>query len=232
MSSGDDVTGVRPKQTRTGMLRAVGRSSTGLRVAAGIVGVVCATTAAAWWLASDDEPVDPAALRPTVTYASYPLRPGGAFTIGSLNIRTSGVDVEILEVRPYTSTNVEYLGSVAIWPRDMTGPQIGFAEGFPPAGQARHHSALGVVVPAAELTFRPPGHDEPADLFVAAGFRMREGTVGAVNGITVVYRAGNRNITEHFRQAAVACVRPKSNCPSDEELEPILRELGVLRDHG
>ncbi|MGQ0464791.1 MAG: hypothetical protein ACT4QG_05680 [Sporichthyaceae bacterium] len=190
---------------------------TGRRVAlvAGVaLGLIAAATGGFVWSQNGGDAV--AVQRPEVTFGLHPLDPGEKFSLGSMWIEDPGGDLEILEVRPITSPNVEYLGAITIWPRDYATSSLDVGNGFPAPQQPHHHPAIGVVVPAAEFTYVDPKVGKPAALFVTAGFRIREGDVGAVNGVTVVYRVGGAVKRTHFRHAAIACVKPH-RCESTEK---------------
>lgn len=194
---------------------------------------------AALWLRPEGKLTEPPLLRPLTTYTTYPLDPEQArFSLGAIYIRDPGAEVEILEVKPLHSANVDYLGAFAVWPSDL--PDGGFAgssgEGFPSPEQRRHHPAFGVVVPAEEFDHIPKGWDRPAPLTVTAGFRIREGTRGAMNGLLLVYRVGDRVVREHVRQAMIACVEPLKDCSPDEPADgsdasnSYLSDLGLIKD--
>lgn len=51
-----------------------------------------------------------------------------AFYLGGLHLERPAKNVEVTDVEVLTSPNVEYLGAVAIWPRDYWG-----GEGTPSA---------------------------------------------------------------------------------------------------
>jgi hypothetical protein len=131
------------------------------------------------------------------------------FSAAYLGLEDHGKDLEILKVEARTSPNVEYLGSVSMWPRDIEilGSYPGNKFGYP--AYKAHRPAFGTVVPAAELDYSPRGFDgEPADLFLNAGFRLVSGDVGAVNGIQVTYKFGGKTKRQFFAHAIVVCKAP------------------------
>ncbi|MGQ0464796.1 MAG: hypothetical protein ACT4QG_05705 [Sporichthyaceae bacterium] len=146
---------------------------------------------------------------PTTVFVLNPLNPGEKFSLGSIYFEHTGSDLEILEVNPRMSANLDYLGAIAIWPQDSYRSALDVGNGFPAKQQKYHHPALGVVIPAAEFDKPTIGLDEPSHLLaVTAGFRIRIGDVGAVVGVELVYRAGKKVKRQYFAQAAVACVKP------------------------
>ncbi|MGQ0466151.1 MAG: hypothetical protein ACT4QG_12600 [Sporichthyaceae bacterium] len=130
------------------------------------------------------------------------------FSAAYLGLEDKGKDLQILKVEARMSPNLEYLGSVAIWPRDVeaNGGNPGNKFGYP--AYAAHHPAFDIVVPAKELDYQPKGFGAPADLFVTAGFRLVSGDVGAVNGVLVTYRFGGKTKRQFFAHAIVVCKAP------------------------
>ena len=131
------------------------------------------------------------------------------FSVG-LDIKDKGHDVEILEVKAFTSPNVQYLGANAIWPRDLRpGGQPGVGEADWPAGPHSRHS-IDTVVPASELDFVPVhfGPGAPGDLFVQAGFRLASGDLGGLNGLKLRYKVGGKTKTKYFSYGVVVCMKP------------------------
>lgn len=130
------------------------------------------------------------------------------FSVG-LDLVEKGKDIQILEVKAFTSPNVEYLGANAIWPRDLDpeNGQPGVGEADWPAGTHGRHP-LHVVVPAAELEFEPKGFGAPGDLFVQAGFRLASGDLGGLNGLKLRYKVGGKTKTEYYSYGVVVCMKP------------------------
>lgn len=120
-------------------------------------------------------------------------------------ITDKGKDIEILEFKARTSPNVEYIGSVAVWPRDLdvTQGQPGVLPGYP-TGTLGHHPA-DMVVPAAELLFEPKGFGAPGDLFVQAGYRLTSGDVGGVLGVKVRWKTGGKTKSQYYSWGVVVC---------------------------
>ncbi|MGQ0624776.1 MAG: hypothetical protein ACT4PP_09050 [Sporichthyaceae bacterium] len=169
---------------------------------------------------------------PATVYTLFPQEPGIPFSLSALSLKQLGEDVEILDVLALTSPNVEFLGTFAVWPSDLLeyGAVAYTGSGFPHKNQRVNHPAIGTVVPAAEFDFVPRFLGTAAPLTITAGFRIREGSVGAVNGLVVVYRRGDDIVREHVRSAVIACVKPMRDCGSQggaDETE-ILRELGLV----
>lgn len=171
---------------------------------------------------------------PSTTYGVSLDKDESDFTMGLLYIERPGAELEILEVHPLTSPNVEFLGAFTVWPRDfLTSSRLAVSPTFPPSRMKVRHS-LGEVVPAAETGFVPAGESEaPSPLTVAAGFRIRSGDKGAVNGIQVVYKAGSKTLRQVFKQAAFVCIKPLRCTPPDgvstsEWENQFLRQFGLL----
>lgn len=118
-----------------------------------------------------------------------------------------------------------------VWPRDQTDEPYGGGPGYPAPEQGPHHPAFGVVIPAAETAFVPPGFDKTPPLMVTAGFRITSGDVGAVNGVRVTYRADGQTKEQVFRQAIVGCVKPNP-CENPKGEDPSGFADGVLRQFG
>ncbi|MGQ0631438.1 MAG: hypothetical protein ACT4P1_10365 [Sporichthyaceae bacterium] len=169
-------------------------------------------------------------IAPATVYELVPFAAGTAFSTSDIAIRDSGEDIEVLDIIPLMSANVDFLGAVAIWPRDLqdygavgyTGP------GFPGPDQQINRPAIGTVVPAAEMRFVPEFLGSVPHLTIPVGFRIREGNRGAVNGLVVVYRRGDDIVREHIRSAIIACVKPVKNCAPGRDTDAILRELGLI----
>lgn len=198
------------------------------------VAVALTAAAATWWLRPGSDLTDQLGIRPTTTYETFPLDANQPFSLGDIVIRDASAEVEILEIEPLASANVEYLGAFTVWPRDLIDyGAIGYAgPGFPAPAQRTNHPATGVVVPAEELTFVPSFLDAAPPLTVTLGFRIREGVVGAVNGLILTYRVGDKVVRQHVREALIACVKPQKSCvPGDgSDTDAVLRDLGILRD--
>jgi hypothetical protein len=139
-----------------------------------------------------------------------PFKPGKPteFSLVALSVNVAGKTVEILEVRPVATPNVEYIGAIAVWPDEAKGNTSDGGPGFPPATVTKHHPALGVVVPASATGYLYPGESAPRDLVVNAGFRLTSAESGAVNSIEVVYRVDGEVRRERSRTGVVACVDP------------------------
>lgn len=185
-----------------------------------------------WMLRGSGEQLRPT--HPSTTYTLESMAPGEtSFSLASMYLNEVGKEVEILDVMTLTSPNVEFLGALVVWPRDQTMVPYGGGPGYPAAEQGPHHAAFGVVIPAAETAFVPPGFDKPPPLMVTAGFRIRSGDLGAVNGVRVTYRADGTTKHEVFRQAIIGCVKPNP-CENPKGRDPsefanaALRRFGLL----
>lgn len=147
--------------------------------------------------------------RPLILNTLGTFKPGqDTFSMALMPLEEKGQDIEIVKVEARTSSNVEHIGTAAVWPRDLdVEGNPGNMFGFPVLGPS--HPALGIVVPAAELDYSPKGFDGVSgDLFVNAGFRLVSGDVGAVNGIRVTYRVGNKIKQKFFAHAVIVCKAP------------------------
>lgn len=158
---------------------------------------------------------------PEITTVLPPFSPGSdtKFSIG-LDILDKGQDIEIFEVKARTTPNVEFLGAYGIWPRDLDPAQgqPGVSVGFPTGTRSRHR-AFGVIVPAAELDFRPAGFRRPGDLFVQAGYRLTSGDIGGLLGLKVRYKVGGKTKSEYFPWGVIVCVKPHRCGGSGDSLD-------------
>lgn len=181
---------------------------------------------------ADDEFV---AAAPTGGYVMELKKADPTFTLSSIYIERPG-EVRILEVRALTSPNVEYLGAaVNVWPSEYRTTPLSVGPGFP-SPELKVHHPLEEPVPVAEMNLAPqPGVTSPPPLAIAAGFRIVSGDLGAVNGVRVIYTANGERFVETFRQAVIACVKPRP-CDEPEGTDfntwqnGILTEFGLLRE--
>lgn len=153
------------------------------------------------------------------------------FSLATARIYAAGKEVKVLSFAVLPSSNVEVLGAVAVWPRDLDGePPVG-GPGFPPRNQQRHHP-IDAVVPAAATSFIPAGFDVPPPLTLVLGFRLLSGA-GAVNGVTVVYSVDGETQRRHFRHAVIACLESEP-CNEDgndpDFVRNLLRRDGLLAE--
>lgn len=201
------------------------------RVTIGLLVVILTVGAGgiAWTLNKSGDSFGPS--KPRIGYGMSLNKTDPVFTLGMLMIERPGRDITVLEVRPLMSANVEFLGAYTVWPRDLLGNVISAGLGFPPReSQVRH--PIGVLVPAEETAFVPAGdpEGEPPPLMVAAGFRVRSGDLGAVNGVQVIYKDGGKTVREVFEHSVIACVKPRRCIPPDgvqDWDEQILRGFGL-----
>jgi hypothetical protein len=153
--------------------------------------------------------------------------------IAGLTLKHAEGDIEILKLVPLMSTNVEFLGAYTVWPRDFTGTYYAGGPGYPAKDQPRRHPAFGEIVPADELGIvAPKAGATPAKLTISAGFRIVSGDIGAVNGLTIVYRAGGSVHRELIRQAIISCVKPNpcTSARHSEFEDATLATLGLVSD--
>jgi hypothetical protein len=164
-----------------------------------------------------------------VTYGGIMVKKDGRFHVGVADIEPAGRDVTVLEVTPLMSDTVEFLGAVTVYGRGIKKTNVGAGTSFPPSYVATSHP-IGEVIPFAETTYVPRGWDAPAPVEVAAGFRLRPGaTAGAVNGIRIVYKVGNKKHTEIKRYAAVACSNGCPQMKADRDFpEHYLQQSGMV----
>lgn len=155
------------------------------------------------------------------------------FTLSSLYISRPGSELQVLEVQALTSPNVDYLGAVNIWPRDLATNALSVGPGYP-APEIKVHHPIDEVVPAAETDVPAlPGVASQPPLALALGFRLTSGDLGAVNGVRVVYRANGRTAEETFRHALIVCTKPRLCEPAKGESESeyndrVLSQFGLL----
>lgn len=143
-------------------------------------------------------------LSPQTTVELTAMTPGQTEFSLATPLSAAGKEVEILAIQTLISSNVELIGAVAVWPRDLDGTPSAGGLGYPP----RRHHPIKTVVPPAETSFIPTGFDEPPPITIALGFRLLSGA-GAVNGVTVVYRVDGETQRRHFRHAVIACLEPE-----------------------
>lgn len=150
----------------------------------------------------------------------------------SFRIERAGSRIRVLNVEALTSPNVEQLGAVTVWPRDLPGANMGFGAEYPPPTAKAVHP-LSEEIPAAETLVIPKPFTKPPAVYVVAGFRLREGDVGAVNGVRVTYEADSKKTSDTWTVAAIGCLRPKdckgptgSDDPGFEDR--VLTEAGLL----
>jgi hypothetical protein len=157
---------------------------------------------------SDSASLEPERPRRTFYVKLFPTEK--AFTVSTLFINDgAGKEIEILEVRPLGSPNLDYLGAITVWPRNGKDSTFDGGEGFPADAIRTYHPALGTVIPASETGFvHPDEAGKPRPVVVNAGFRLTGGSVGFVNGVEVVYRVGNDKRSERARTAIIACMNP------------------------
>lgn len=156
---------------------------------------------------SGDESLEPA--KPTTTFTGPPITVKDPTFHVSFYLAYPGSELKVLEVTALTSPNVTSLGAVTVWPRDLLDGNVGGGPKFPPPDIKASHT-LGEVVPASETTFVPKGFDGPGDVAVSVGFRLEDQSVGAVNGVRIVYLVDGKRKVEVHRTAVIACVKPKS----------------------
>lgn len=170
--------------------------------------------------------------RPTTTYTGFAISEQSRDFHVAVGLDHPGSTIQIIDVKAHTSRNVEYLGAVTVWPRDLERYNIGAGVGYPPESVKRTHP-ISEPVPPAETLFEPRGFGEPGAVAVVAGFRLASGDIGAMNGIRVVYEVDGKRMIEDSSQAGIACLRPKQ-CEGpggldDPEFEKrVLFEAGLL----
>lgn len=150
----------------------------------------------------------------------------------SFRIERPGTTIRVLNVQALASPNVQYLGAVTVWPRDLPMQNMGFGPEFPPP-KAKATHGLDEEIPAAETQVVPKPFSQPPPIWVVTGFRLLEGDIGAMNGVTVTYEASGKKSTDTWTVAAIACLQPKkcegpqgSDDPNFENR--VLSEAGLL----
>lgn len=199
-------------------------------IVAGTAVAVLATgvSAAAWARGGSAElPLE----RPSATFGLTKMEPGKtAFSLGSVRILEPGKEVRIVSVKAAHSDNIEYLGAIAVWPRDHQGTLFTGGPGFPNLTHQKKHHPVDEVIPASETAYVPPRAPGPMPVGVTLGFRLLSGA-GAVNGVTIVYKADGKTKREHFRHAVVGCVKPEPCDTKNPEFSSnLLRRLGLIKD--
>ncbi|MGQ0625364.1 MAG: hypothetical protein ACT4PP_12045 [Sporichthyaceae bacterium] len=175
------------------------------------------------------EPLEPA--EPEESYLGVSMT-DRRFTVSSLYLRHPGKDITVLSVEPLTSPNIEYLGSFVVWPRDFRTHALTAGRGFPSPLMPNRHP-LGELVPASETAYLELSdrNGNPAPVFVAAGFRLASGDIGAVNGIRVTYDLDGKTKRETFRYAAIVCLPDCADRPDWDTRkfeDNTLRRFGLL----
>jgi hypothetical protein len=194
-----------------------------------LLAVLMLASSAVAWRMTRPEPFRVA--QPQVVYGGVSVGKDRAFHIGIAEIEAPGKEVNVLEVTPLMTDTVEFLGAVTSYGPDAQ-PQGGpGAAGikFPPPYMHTTHP-IGEVIPASATSWpRRPGH-EPMPVIVSAGFRLKPGaSAGAVNGIRVVYKVGDKKHTEIHRYAAVACTKGCPQMDADDDFpDHYLRQTGML----
>lgn len=185
-----------------------------------------------YWLRRDGDALP--RLKPEVTYTLESMTPSkNKFTLG-VDILAAGQELEIVSVTALTSPNVEYLGAFAAWPRDHEGGAVySGGSGYPSKEQPKRHP-LHQPVPAAETALVPKGFEGTQPVTVNAGFQLISGGVGAVNGVTVVYKLDGDTKREHYRYAVVGCMKTQKNCNRNLEdsnfTSDVLERYGLVKD--
>lgn len=210
-------------------------------LAAGAVLVTLAVAGSLlWWRSTADEalPINGASVGAVMILPKN--QPD--FTMGLFLIERPGAEVTVVEVKPYTSPNVEFLGAFTVWPRDEPDNKLQASRGFPPTPPRSHFDPavrhpLGEVIPATETAHIPddPDFTRPPPVRVMAGFRIRSGDVAAVKGVEIEYRVNGKRVRELFDHEIIACVDP-SPCEPPAGMsesawqDQILRQFGLLRE--
>lgn len=146
----------------------------------------------------------------------------------SVDIHRPGSTIKVLDVQALTSPNVEYLGAVTVWPRDLPGVNIGFGPKYPPPKAKAVHE-LGEEIPAAETLIAVKPFTQPPPVNVVAGFRLLDGDIGAMNGVKVTYEADGKKSTDTWTVAAIAC---SMTCQESKESEDPDFEKRTLSEAG
>ena len=159
--------------------------------------------------------------------------PEKTFTLSSLYIDHPGAELRVLTVEALTSPNVEYIGTVNIWPRDLATNALTVGPGFP-APELKKHHPMDQVVPAVETDIPAmPGISSQPPLALAAGFRLVSGDIGAVNGVRAVFTVNGKKTEQIFRDAVIVCTKKRLCEPSQGESESeyndrVLSQFGLL----
>lgn len=159
--------------------------------------------------------------------------PEKAFTLSSLYISHPGAELRVLAVEALTSPNVEYIGTVNIWPRDLATNALTVGPGFP-APELKKHHPMDQLVPVEETDIPAlPGISSQPPLALAVGFRLTSGDIGAVNGVRAVFTVNGKKTEQIFRDAVIVCTKKRLCEPSPDETESeyndrVLSQFGLL----
>lgn len=197
-------------------------------VAVALVVVASGIGVASWAQGGDDELLP--RLTPEASFRLAPMKPGKTdFSISTPRIFAAGKEVRIVSVDVGHSDNVEYLGALAVWPRDIKETLVTGGPGFPTPDQPKHHP-IDAVIPASETSYTPPGWDKVPPVSIIVGFRLLSG-VGATNGVTVTYKVDGKTKREHFRHAVIGCIKPDPCGKDDVDFNSnVLRQLGLVKN--
>jgi hypothetical protein len=170
--------------------------------------------------------------KPQATYTGFAVTTQAPDFFVGVDLSHPGSVIQVRDVQAHTSANVDFLGALTVWPRQIKKLSVGAGLGFPPADVLGTHP-LREPVPAAETLFEPKGFHAPGPVTVVAGFRLRTGEIGAMNGIRVEYTVDGHRKTKDSPQAGIACLKPKcgggaTGSDSPEFDTRILREAGLL----
>lgn len=213
----------------------VGRSrkSIGAIVAIAVIAVISAAAGAVTWARAHSGTDDAFELtRPQATYTGFQVtQKSPDFFIG-VDLTHPGTRIEVVHVDAHTGPNVDFLGAVTVWPRQIKSVSVGAGLGFPPTDVRGTHALIDPI-PSAETLFEPKGFGAPGPVTVVAGFRLRSGEIGAVNGIRVVYKVDGKRMTKDSPQAGIACLKPKCGGGPNGSDNPnfdtrVLSEAGLL----
>lgn len=205
-------------------MRLLGRSAGSAALAALLVGTAgCAES-------PDDHAFE--VTRPTTTFIGIGVTEGARKFHVSVPLDHPGSALQIIDVDAHVSANVDFLGAVAVWPRDIKKYNAGAGVGYPPANVKGTHPISEPVSPA-ETLFEPKGFGGPGAVSVVAGFRLREGEIGSMNGVRVIYEVDGERTLKDSPQAGIACLEPKGCKGPTGSDDPdfqyrILREAGLL----
>lgn len=160
-----------------------------------------------------------------------PVDKKGDFSFAMMYIEEPGKDVQIVNVTPLTSSNVQFLGASTIWPRTKPYGMQGRGPGYPLEGAVELHAAAETI-PASETSYIDgPQRSTPDPITVIAGFRLLSGEIGAFNGVQLTYIADGKTVRRVYDYAALLCHK-QENCWAPETTTALHWSENVLRDFG
>lgn len=134
----------------------------------------------------------------------------GVFSMILSPLGRPGSSVRVIAVEPIIAGgDIEYVSSVAGWPRDPVQQGETVVTGFHPESLTADYE-LGELVSASRTVVAPAG-EAPAPLSLIVVLRRYTSGIAGINGIRVTYEMDGRTIREQFEQVAIVC-EAQENC--------------------